>query len=309
MPHRDNPIQDVLIGTRPAPAKSAGWRTDAEGWHGRPPRRRPCRAWYGIAVLLPFLLAACANRPETAPPVPSDGPADRAVHVVERGDTLYGIAWRHGLNYEDIAAANGIGPPYLIRPGQRLVLPAPERLAEARSPQKDASREEPSPPPERPAATESTAPTGIPIPERDAQDSRAAEPPPTVDPIGTATPDRWRWPVPDEPVRGFDPESKFVLYQLGDGAAVRSATGGVVVYAGPGLGGYAHLVIVKADDRHLVAYGVNVPPAVTVGATMRPGDLVARVAGSRDARRFRFEARDRGEPVDPARLIETGPAR
>lgn len=258
--------------------------------------------WYGLAVLLPLLAAACASRPETAPPVPSGKPADAAIHVVERGDTLYGIAWRHGLNYREIAAVNGIGPPYLIRPGQRLKLPS----SKAGRPKKDASRENP-PGPKRPETTEPAARRGIPArTEPDVRNPQAALPPTTVD---SAAADQWRWPVPDEPVRGFDTESKSVLYQLGDGAAVRSATGGVVVYAGPGLGGYAHLVIVKADDRHLVAYGVNVPPAVTMGTAMRPGDLVARVAGSRDARRLRFEARDRGVPVDPSRLIGTDPAR
>lgn len=230
---------------------------------------------------------------------------------MERGDTLYGIAWRHGLDYKEIAAANGIGPPYLIRPGQRLALPAPGKPREAEQQKRAESRGVPTrPAPARPAATVSPTRAGTPIrTERGALDSDDAAPRPAGDPAATAGLSRWRWPVPDKPVRGFGTKSKFVVYELGDGTAVRSATGGVVVYAGPGLGGYSHLVIVEADDRHLVAYAVNVPPAVAKGASMRPGDLVARVGGGRDARRFRFEARDRGEPVDPARLIATGPAR
>ena len=268
----------------------------------------PRAVGHGIAVLLAFLAAACANRPETAPPVQSGEPVEAKVHVVERGDTLYGIAWRHGVDYREIAAANGIGPPYLIRPGQRLELPAPGRASTAEHPNNAASREEvPRPAPERPEATESpVAPFRA---ERDGRDPDVAEPPRRYDPVGTSAPGRGHWPVPDEPVRGFDAESKFVVYQPEDGAAVWSATGGVVVYAGPGLGGYAHLVIVKADDRHLLAYAVNVPPTVAEGAVVRPGDLIARLAGGRDARRFRFEVRDRGKPVDPARLIRTDPAR
>ena len=216
---------------------------------------------------------------------------------MERGDTLYRIAWRHGLDYKEIAAANGIGPPYLIIPGQRLALPTTGRPSETEQPKVDESREKPP----RPAATESTAQAGAAV--------RTERVSATREPVGTVAPTRRRWPVPDKPVGGFGTKSKFVVYELGDGAAVRSATAGVVVYAGPGLGGYSHLVIVEADDRHLVAYAVNVPPAVGKGATMRPGDLVVRVGGGRDGRRFRFEVRDRGEPVDPARLIGTGPPR
>ena len=50
-------------------------------------------------------------------PVPRNG-----VHVVRRGETLYGISFRYGLRYQDVAAWNGIGDPYIIEIGQRLAL-------------------------------------------------------------------------------------------------------------------------------------------------------------------------------------------
>ena len=43
-------------------------------------------------------------------------------YVVEQGDTLYGIAWRHEMDYRDLARLNQIGPPYRIQPGQELRL-------------------------------------------------------------------------------------------------------------------------------------------------------------------------------------------
>jgi len=45
-------------------------------------------------------------------------------YVVQPGDTLRGIGNRTGAGSEAIAAANGLAPPYVIRPGQRLVIPA-----------------------------------------------------------------------------------------------------------------------------------------------------------------------------------------
>lgn len=43
-------------------------------------------------------------------------------YTVEQGDTLYGIAWQQGLDYRQLAALNGIEPPYNIYPGQQLML-------------------------------------------------------------------------------------------------------------------------------------------------------------------------------------------
>lgn len=41
-------------------------------------------------------------------------------HIVQRGETLYSISRRYGVDYRHIANRNGIYPPYTIRPGQRL---------------------------------------------------------------------------------------------------------------------------------------------------------------------------------------------
>ena len=41
-------------------------------------------------------------------------------YTVVRGDTLYSIAFRLGLDYRALALANDISPPYTIYPGQRL---------------------------------------------------------------------------------------------------------------------------------------------------------------------------------------------
>lgn len=45
-------------------------------------------------------------------------------YVVQPGDTLRGIGNRTGAGSEAIAAANSLDAPYLLRPGQRLLIPA-----------------------------------------------------------------------------------------------------------------------------------------------------------------------------------------
>ncbi len=107
-----------------------------------------------------------------------------------------------------------------------------------------------------------------------------------------------------KPVRRFGGGSKGLDYALPAGTRVRAATGGDVVYAGPGLAGFAHLVIIKASERYLVAYGTNVAPVLAEGETVALGATVAEVgSGGKTAGRFHFEIRDRGKPVDPNSLI------
>jgi lipoprotein NlpD len=47
------------------------------------------------------------------------------VHVVRAGETLYSIAFRHGLTVQALAAWNSLDDPTLIRVGQRLRLSPP----------------------------------------------------------------------------------------------------------------------------------------------------------------------------------------
>ena len=52
-------------------------------------------------------------------------------HVVEKGDTLYSIAFRLGIDFRELAARNDIQPPYIIKVGQTLrtarTVPQPEK--------------------------------------------------------------------------------------------------------------------------------------------------------------------------------------
>ncbi|QTF91866.1 peptidoglycan DD-metalloendopeptidase family protein [Halomonas sp. BM-2019] len=86
---------------------------------------------------LALALAGCAAQQGESPQVQvrdlsaSRERAPASQYTVEAGDTLYGIAWRHNLDYRDLARINRIGPPYQIQPGQRLVLD-PDAEAPAR---------------------------------------------------------------------------------------------------------------------------------------------------------------------------------
>ena len=89
------------------------------------------------------------------------------------------------------------------------------------------------------------------------------------------------------------------------GERVRSAAGGVVVYAGGSLRGYGKLVIVKHNDLFLSAYGHNESILVKEGDLVEAGQVLARIgrqSGS-DTNVLHFEIRRKGIPEDPLRYL------
>jgi lipoprotein NlpD len=97
-----------------------------------------------ITSLLAMTIAACAPLDERPAPIEdrSVGRAGDATarpaaaapvpeYEVRRGDTLYGIAFRNGLDYRELARWNDIVDPYVIHPGQRLRLGPPGAIATA----------------------------------------------------------------------------------------------------------------------------------------------------------------------------------
>src|SRR5690606_37732306 len=76
----------------------------------------------GISITL-LLVASCGTH-HAAQVSDRDPPPSRRipVHYVSRGETLYSIAWRYGIDYRELAQGNRISPPCTIYPGQKLYL-------------------------------------------------------------------------------------------------------------------------------------------------------------------------------------------
>ncbi|MCK4315229.1 MAG: LysM peptidoglycan-binding domain-containing protein, partial [Anaerolineae bacterium] len=74
--------------------------------------------WLSIALVITMLMLLIGVVPASAAPSESC-----PVHVVQRGETLYSIARRYGVDMWTIARANGITNPNRIYVGQRLAIP------------------------------------------------------------------------------------------------------------------------------------------------------------------------------------------
>lgn len=243
---------------------------------------------FGISALA-LLVAACAAAPAPVPVINKSPhrviPADT---VVLKGDSIYAIAWRFGLDYQNIAKWNGLGSPYRIRSGQRLRLRASGSSRSAATPAKPA-------PAKIPKAVAATAP------------ATAAPAKPAPAPAPPAAPGQWRWPAEGQLVGKFSRNKGRNGIQIAGtaGSAIRSTAGGEVVYAGEGLRGYGKLIIVKHSPSYLSAYAHNRAIMVAEGQRIQPGQQIAQMGSSGAARTMlHFEIRKDGKPVDPLKFLK-----
>lgn len=208
-------------------------------------------------------------------PVRNSVPKPGATVTVRRGDTLYGLATRNGIAASDLAAWNGLPPPYTIHPGQSL------RLY----------------PPGAGAPPVASAPSG---PSSGGSAPAAPAPRPAA-PASSGF--SWRWPADGQIINRFsagDPTKQGVDIAGSGGSPVRAAADGVVVYSGSGLVGYGELIIVKHNDSWLSTYGHNRRRLVNEGAVVKAGQQIAEMGRSGAPRdMLHFEIRYNSKPVDP----------
>ena len=285
-----------------------------------------------VFLVIALVLAACGSSRVVKREGSRASPPSRAVaaaprdgaYVVRAGDTLYGIAFRHGLDYRDVASRNAIPAPYTIYPGQRLRL-APERTAAAtrnppRSPARNTSRGSvtgmPAPTPltrpgAAPVVSHGTGPAPVtPLPP-ETRPANPAVPPsgpasapavPVATPATAGTPvvvpsapvvpaavsaGGWRWPTQGQLIGRFsagDPKRQGIDIAGTAGQSVVAAADGVVVYSGAGLVGYGELIIIKHSDEWLSAYAHSRKRLVTEGTAVRAGQPIAELGRSGTSR-------------------------
>jgi lipoprotein NlpD len=215
------------------------------------------------------------HRPSTVP----------SAHYVKRGETLYSIAWRYGLDYRLLARANSISSPYTIFPGQKITLKISTNTTGKASPSAN-----PAPKPKTPVAT-----VRVPSSVTQAKKPKKAD----------LRVSKWRWPTSGKVTRhysvalhkGIDIDGK-----LGD--PIFAVAAGTVVYAGTGIVGFGELLIVKHNDIYLSAYGHNNRLLVAEGQQVKTGQRIAEKGSSgTDTVKLHFEIRKEGKPVDPQKLL------
>ncbi|MGG2399767.1 peptidoglycan DD-metalloendopeptidase family protein [Pseudomonas sp. SH1-B] len=268
-----------------------------------------------LAMLALTALAGCVSSPpggvqvvdrgqnQGRAPVVHRQPVRSGQYVVQRGDTLYSIAFRFGWDWKALAAHNNLRDPYLIRVGQVIRF---DNRSLASQPVATAV-----PRPSTPVVTQQPAPSRPVVTAPPA--SQPAKPPVASTPATTpVTPvsrssSGWAWPTQGSVISRFSSNGSLnkgidIAGELGQ--PVLAASDGSVVYAGSGLRGYGELIIIKHSDTYVSAYGHNRRLLVREGQQVKAGQSIAEMGSTgADRVKLHFEIRRQGKPVDPLQYL------
>jgi len=272
------------------------------------------------------LLAACG--PSWSPVDKRSGGNDYykatpdGYYRVRRGDSLYTIAFKLGMDWRDLAEWNHIRSPYIIHPDQELRLTAPpSRMSgevvtrPARTPAATVSTDQPKTavvPEEktRPAPVTSTSTQSAPVSGAAGTVASTESGAPVAPPANAGQgrdPAAWLWPTKGRLLSTFkanDPARNGIEIGGDEGQPIVAAAAGEVVYSGSGLIGYGELIIVKHSDRMLSAYAHNRKRLVSEGQQVAEGEKLAEMGrDDRNQAMLHFEIRVNGTPQDPLRFL------
>lgn len=245
-----------------------------------PPAAEPQRA-------APAFDAVTTERPawEIRPVVPNAIVVDgKRFHKVAVGETGIAIARAYGVPWSRLVEANALTEPFVIKVGQRLLLPdtnAPSIEARARAFRLN---------------IDDILTGGEPaLPRRATAIALAVEP---SRPVG-----RFDWPVPGRIVSRFGPAGAGRFNQGIDiaapsGGAIRAAADGVVAFVGDGIPGYGGLILVRHGGGWISAYGYAARADVKRGDSVKRGAAIGMVS-SEFGPALHFELRKDRKPVDP----------
>jgi lipoprotein NlpD len=220
-------------------------------------------------------------RPVAANAVVIDG---KRFHQVSPGETGIAISRAYGIPWSQLVAANALAEPYVIKVGQKLLLPDGAIAGmEARA---RAFR----------LNIDDILTGGEP-----AQTRRATGLPTAAEPARFAG--RFDWPVAGRVVTRFGPAGPGRVNQGIDiaaptGGAIRATADGVVAFVGDGVPGYGGLILVRHGEGWISAYGYAARADVKRGETVKRGDQIGVVSNEANPA-LHFELRRNRKPVDP----------
>ena len=295
-----------------------------------------------VSLLAVFALAACAPRFDP-PPGYQGGFGDAGLYgstgtpatiTVETGDTVYAISQRYGVPMRQIIERNGLSPPYMLRPGQRLRLIIPETYVVRRGDTLseiadfyrvdlvDMVRLNNLSSPDRIAIGQKLR-----IPTAPSANSRMAEAPrasrerarptrsnrrsaPELPPPPPRTSGKFLWPAEGRVIARFGWAGKGlrndgINIRVREGVPVRAADAGVVAYSGNELRGFGNLLLIKHGDGFTTAYAHNSQLLVQRGDQVTRGQTIARAGSTGNVAepQVHFEVRRGSTALDPLKYL------
>lgn len=242
-------------------------------------------------------------------------------HKVQKGETLYSIAWKYSQDYKSLAYRNKIKSPYHIFVGDKLRLTSYTTSNKKRSStaaktkvsntngrtstnktSSNTKYNKNSSYKTRTASKSSKKVVSTTSSKTKKSSTRAVNKNKKTATFNGSKRLSWSWPVKGKIIQRYSPGSgkKGIDISAAKGALIKSAEAGKVVYSGQGLVGYGRLIIIKHNDTYLSAYAHNQSLLVNEGQIVQKGQNIARLGRSgTDRFKLHFEIRKNGKPVNP----------
>jgi lipoprotein NlpD len=265
-----------------------------------------------IALFISILLFGCSSGHTPAPVSSLNNDVNRyggsvningEYYIVEKGDTLYSIAFSAGQDIRDLAKNNSISSPYIIFPGQKISLRAPSKKKEKHVNYSNSSKKSII----AQQKNNKKAKKVLDKPKQRGYVQKQADNKISNTKHLSSSKVKWFWPAKGKITKRFsNKENGYKGLQITNkkGAEVLAAAQGTVVYAGNALRGYGNLVILKHNDDYLSAYAHNSKLLVKEKQEVKAGQKIAEIGNSESVvTALRFEIRYRGQAVNPAKYL------
>lgn len=274
------------------------------------PLRQAGKALLGLCMLT-LVLTGCSSASKSGTQVVEyderQSPSRQVTsgyYTVKRGDSLWAIASSHGWEWQELARANRLAPPYNIYPGQTIRFDRATSRNTSTAPQAAAVAPVARETPAKPALNRS--PVARQTLNAAPSTTGATAPASTAKPMAR-TDIKWAWPASGAVISRFAANgslNKGIDISGEVGQPVMAASDGTVLYAGNGLRGYGELVIIKHSDTYVSAYGHNQRLLVREGQQVKVGQAIAEMGSTgTDRVKLHFEIRRQGKPEDPLQYL------
>src|SRR5579872_960012 len=262
----------------------------------------------GQQLIIPRSSAAMAVPAMTAPATkPVAVTSVPVIHVVNRGETLAGIARRNHMSVAELAKAKGIEPTAKLALGMKLTVPLKSAASAGLSAQA--------------APTSWGSATKVAAGSADSsQKARLAQTTNVEDGPGAETSVKaaeatgalptFRWPVRGKVITSYGAKTNGkandgINLAVPEGTPVKAAEDGVVAYSGNELKGYGNLVLIRHANGYVTAYAHASELLVKRGDTIKRGQVIAKSGQSGEVAspQLHFEIRKGSTPVDPLQFL------
>jgi len=248
-------------------------------------------------------------------------------YKVKKGDTLYGIAWKMGIDINTLAKINNLKSPYTIYEDQKLNLTKTKEVKRYSQQTVKVKNKATSQKSDKNKANNCSNQKCIKkvnnkvvlektkgysavkgnenVAQKIAKTAKVVQAVKTK-PV-TKKISNWLWPAQGKVIKTFSSSQvgmKGISIANRRGTAIYATTAGTVVYAGSGLQGYGKLIIIKHNYDYLSAYAHNDKLLVHENEQIKAGQKIATMGdSSTDNVHLHFEIRYRGKSVDPLRYL------